>query len=143
MWSATDRWFFHLDEDGRRDLRWTAQMFKLIGSGVLDGEELEGLISHLNEDEFLSAYGLHSMSKLDPAFDQEDIDNGGGGNYTAFQARAPDRTAFHHFTRSNFAPAVCPEATSLARSDHRPGGSFSAVAKETVTGRPRISTFRA
>jgi hypothetical protein len=87
MWSREDKWFFHLDEDLQPDLRWTVQMFKLIASEVLDEEELDGLIGHLNEDEFLSAYGLHSMSKLDPAFDQEDIDNGGGGNYTAFTPR--------------------------------------------------------
>ena len=52
---------------------------------------MEGLISHLNEDEFLSAWGLHSMSKLDPAFDQVDIDNGGGGNYTAFTPQVIER----------------------------------------------------
>ncbi len=91
MWSPEDRWFHHLDEERRPDLRWTVQMFKLIGSEVLDEEELDGLLSHLNEDEFLSAYGLHSMSKLDPAFDQEDIDNGGGGNYTAFTPQIIER----------------------------------------------------
>ena len=41
-------------------------------------------MSHLNEQEFLSDYGLHSMSKLDIAYDQVDIDNGGGGNCTSF-----------------------------------------------------------
>ena len=44
-------------------------MFKPIGSGVLDKECEQGLLSHLNEDEFLSAYGLHSLSKRDPAYD--------------------------------------------------------------------------
>ena len=66
-------------------------MLKLLGSGVLDGEQVEGLISHLNEREFLSAFGLHSMSKLDPAYDQIDIDNGGGGNYTAFTPQIIER----------------------------------------------------
>jgi hypothetical protein len=45
------------------------------------------LVSHLNDDEFLSAYGLHSIAKQDPAYDQVDIDNGGGGNYVAFTPR--------------------------------------------------------
>jgi len=44
------------------------------------------LISHLNEREFLSEYGLHSISKLDAAFDQADVDHGGGGSYVAFPA---------------------------------------------------------
>ncbi len=91
MWSAEDGWFRHLDENFAPDLRWTVQMFKLIGCGVLDEDQLEGLLSHLNEDEFLSAWGLHSMSKLDPAYDQIDIDNGGGGNYTAFTPQIIER----------------------------------------------------
>ncbi len=91
MWSPEDRWFSHLDENYSPALCTTVQMFKLLGSGVLDGEQVEGLISHLNEREFLSAFGLHSMSKLDPAYDQIDIDNGGGGNYTAFTPQIIER----------------------------------------------------
>jgi glycogen debranching enzyme len=52
----------------------------------LDQEVESGLLSHLNEKEFLSDYGLHSISKLDPAYDQVDIDHGGGGSYVAFPA---------------------------------------------------------
>jgi len=91
MWSPEHRWFSHLDENFNRDVRWTVQMFKPIGSPVLDDEEAEGLVSHLNDDEFLSAWGLHSMSKLDPAYDQVDIDNGGGGDYTAFTPQIIER----------------------------------------------------
>lgn len=91
MWDPAHRWFSHLDENFSPDLRWTVQMFKLIGSGVLDEEELEGLVSHLNENEFLSRWGLHSLSKLDPAYDQVDIDNGGGGNYSAFTPQIIER----------------------------------------------------
>ena len=50
------------------------------------GKKELGLLSHLNEREFLSDYGLHSISKLDPAYDQVDIDHGGGGSYVAFPA---------------------------------------------------------
>ena len=91
MWSPEHRWFFHLDENFNPDLRWTVQMFKPIGGPALDDEQVDGLISHLNDDEFLSAWGLHSMSKLDPAYDQIDIDNGGGGNYTAFTPQIIER----------------------------------------------------
>ena len=59
-------------------------MFKFINSGVIDQKERDGLVSHLNEKEFLSKYGLHSMSKTDEAYDQDDIDNGGGGICTHF-----------------------------------------------------------
>jgi hypothetical protein len=66
-------------------------MFKLFGGGVLDAEEEAGLLSHLNETEFLSAQGLHSMSKTDVAYDQVDIDNGGGGNCTCFPPQIAER----------------------------------------------------
>ena len=66
-------------------------MFKPIGSGVLDSECEQGLVSHLNEREFLSDYGLHSLSKRDPAYDQLDIDNGGGGICTSFPCQVIER----------------------------------------------------
>jgi hypothetical protein len=59
-------------------------MFKLFSTGFLDHEMEAGLLSHLNEKEFLSDYGLHSIAKHDPAYDQVDIDNGGGGICTCF-----------------------------------------------------------
>jgi len=87
LWSPQHRWFYFRFDNGVKDLRYTVQMFKMINSGVLDREQQQGLISHLNTEEFLSDYGLHSMSKKDPAYDQVDIDNGGGGNYVAFTPR--------------------------------------------------------
>jgi hypothetical protein len=48
-------------------------------------------LSHLNEKEFLSEYGLHSMSKQDIAYDQVDIDNGGGGICTCFPPQIMER----------------------------------------------------
>ena len=59
-------------------------MFMLINNGVLDKEQEKGLLTHLNDKEFLGSFGLHSISKTDPAYDQVDIDNGGGGCYNAF-----------------------------------------------------------
>ncbi len=91
MWNSGEGWFYHLDENYTPGVCYTVQMFKPVGSAVLDEEELAGLLSHLNDDEFLSAYGLHSMSKQDPAYDQVDIDNGGGGNYTAFTPQVIER----------------------------------------------------
>lgn len=84
LWNEDKKWYDFIDADGNRDIRYTVQMFKFIASGVIDEHEREGLISHLNETEFLSEYGLHSMSKLDTQYDQDDIDNGGGGICTHF-----------------------------------------------------------
>jgi len=91
LWDAQTRWFRFEDSQGKTDLRYTVQMFKIIGSGVLDEECEEGLLGHLNENEFLSAFGLHSLSKRDPAYDQLDIDNGGGGICTSFPAQIIER----------------------------------------------------
>jgi hypothetical protein len=84
LWNEDAQWYDFIDADGNRDIRYTVQMFKFINSGVIDKKEREGLISHLNDREFLSKFGLHSMSKLDTQYDQDDIDNGGGGICTHF-----------------------------------------------------------
>ncbi|MBQ8249821.1 MAG: hypothetical protein IJY93_08105, partial [Clostridia bacterium] len=84
LWNDEAKWYDFIDAAGNRDIRYTVQMFKFINSGVIDKYERDGLVSHLNESEFLSKFGLHSMSKLDPQYDQDDIDNGGGGICTHF-----------------------------------------------------------
>lgn len=83
LWNDDAKWYDYI-AGGKRDIRYTVQMFKFLNSPVIDDYEREGLISHLNEREFLSRFGLHSMSKLDIAYDQDDIDNGGGGICTHF-----------------------------------------------------------
>jgi hypothetical protein len=83
LWDENAGWFRFISE-GKADYRYTVQMFKLIDNPVLDQDMLEGLLGHLNEREFLSEFGLHSMSKQDVAYDQVDIDNGGGGICSVF-----------------------------------------------------------
>ncbi len=91
LWDADARWFRFEDGQGHADLRYTIQIFKLFGSGVLDANEEAGLLAHLNETEFLSEYGVHSLSKTDIAYDQVDIDNGGGGACTCFPPQIAER----------------------------------------------------
>ena len=50
----------------------------------MDEKERAGLVSHLNEREFLSWLGMYNLSKMDSQYDQDDIDNGGGGICTFF-----------------------------------------------------------
>lgn len=83
LWSEKDQWFL-FEADKKKDLRYTNFMYTLIGTGVFDQEVEQGLMSHLNDREFLGEYGIHSLSKLDPAYDQVDLDHGGGGSYVAF-----------------------------------------------------------
>ena len=66
-------------------------MYKLIHSDVLDSEELDGLLSHWNEKEFLGEYGVHSLALTDPWFDPNDVDNGGPGACTDFGPQIAER----------------------------------------------------
>jgi len=91
LWDPQTRWFDFLDGKGRKDTRYTVQIFKLLGSSVLDAEEESGLLGHFNQREFYSQFGLHSMSKTDVAYDQIDIDNGGGGSYVGFPPQIAER----------------------------------------------------
>jgi len=91
LWDPDLRWFRFKDAAGNTDLRYTVQLFKLVNSPVLDAEQRAGLLSHLNETEFLSEFGLHSMAKTDIAYDQVDIDNGGGGACTCFPPQIAER----------------------------------------------------
>lgn len=90
FWDENEQWWSFKDPTGRSEFRYTMQMFKVIGSGVLDEEE-ELMIGRLNEEEFLSEYGFHSISKKDPAYDQVDIDNGGGGACCCFPPQIAER----------------------------------------------------
>ena len=85
------KWFTYEDDKGNKDARYTVQMFYLLNSDVIDEEIKEGLLSHLNNQEFFSDYGIHSMSKKDSAYDQVDIDNGGGGTRTLFPPEIAER----------------------------------------------------
>lgn len=91
MWSKKHKWLYNFDEKWNKNILYTIQMYKFIESGVLDKEQITGLLSHLNEKEFLSDYGLHSLSKQDIAYDQIDTDNGGGGIYTGFAPQIIER----------------------------------------------------
>ena len=70
------------------------QMFKALGWGdwVLDADVSTALVKHLmNPREFLGPYGVHSLSKLDPAYDENDVDNGGPGACVSFAPALVDR----------------------------------------------------
>jgi len=83
LWSAEKRWFDNLYPDGSRNSVYSNLMFDLLGTGVLTAEERLGLLSHLNDNEFLGPYSLYSMSRQDVVhWDRVDADWGGGGSYT-------------------------------------------------------------
>ena len=94
LWDAQAGWFDNVETGGRRDRRWTMQMFKALGWGdwALDRDMEAALVRHLmDESEFLGPYGLHSLSKKDPAYDVNDVDNGGPGACVSFAPAVVDR----------------------------------------------------
>jgi hypothetical protein len=83
LWNPGQRWFDNMYPDGGREPVYSNLLFDLIGTDVLTGEERLGLLSHLNDNEFLGPYGLYSMSRQDREhWDRVDADWGGGGSYT-------------------------------------------------------------
>ncbi len=92
LWDAEAGWFRCRCADGESKLRWTMQMFKAFGGGALDPEVEAAMLKHLmNPQEFLGDYGVHSLSKLDPAYDESDPDNGGPGACPSFAPAICDR----------------------------------------------------
>lgn len=94
LFDRENGWYLAIGPDGKKYLRYTMQMFKAMGWNhwALDAEDEDALIRHLmNTKEFLGECGLHSLSKLDPAYDEFDIDNGGPGACVSFTPAVIDR----------------------------------------------------
>ena len=94
LWDADVGWFRAICSDGQPTIRWTMQMFKALGWGrlALDADVEDALVRHLmNPKEFLGDYGVHSLSKLDVAYDVNDVDNGGPGACPSFAPAICDR----------------------------------------------------
>ena len=96
LWDSKAGWFDNIDtsKGGRRDRRWTMQMFKVLGWGdwAIDDDVENALVRHLmDETEFLGPFGIHSLSKKDIAYDENDVDNGGPGACVSFAPAVIDR----------------------------------------------------
>lgn len=81
LWSEEKKWFLTIDTLGNRHFSPSIQIFDMLRCGVFSKEQEIKIISHLNETEFLSRYGVHSLSKKDPGYDINDADWGGPGVY--------------------------------------------------------------
>lgn len=82
LWSDSYGWYLTRDRQGKLHFCPTIQIFDLLRCGVMSEKQQERVLRHLNDDEFLSEYGVHSLSKLDPGYDPHDADWGGPGVYT-------------------------------------------------------------
>jgi hypothetical protein len=83
LWDEKDGWFVNLYPDGSKQLVLSYHLFDLLDAGILSPHQREAMIGRLKEGEFLGPLGMYSMSKADRAhWDLEDVDFGGGGQYT-------------------------------------------------------------
>ena len=81
LWDQDLKWFRCLDQERKPRVCYSIQIFDLLREELLSPEQAKGLVGHLNEREFLSQWGVHSLSKVDPGYDPSDIDWGGPGVY--------------------------------------------------------------
>lgn len=81
LWSEEKNWFFTKDTTGVRHFCPSIQVFDMLRCGVLTKAQERKILTHLNEREFLSEYGVHSLSKEEPGYDLNDADWGGPGVY--------------------------------------------------------------
>ncbi|MBO4345899.1 MAG: hypothetical protein J5833_09080 [Victivallales bacterium] len=94
LFSKKEGWFKCLSAEGLTIFRYTVQMFKALGWGdwVFEPEAEKALVKHLmSEKEFLGPFGVHSLSKTDPAYYEGDVDNGGPGSCVSFPAAIIER----------------------------------------------------
>ncbi len=88
LWDEKDQWFVNLYPDGSRQLVFNYHLFDLLDAGILSPHQRDAMLSHMKEGEFLAPLGMYSMSKADRAhWDLEDVDFGGGGQYTGTPLR--------------------------------------------------------
>jgi hypothetical protein len=81
LWNRDRNWMDMVDLEGNHRTVFTVQVFDLLRLGILPRNVADGILTHLNDREFLSNYGLHSLSKTDPGYDERDVDWGGPGAY--------------------------------------------------------------
>jgi hypothetical protein len=83
LWDPSDGWFVNRYPDESQQLVWSYHLYDMLDAGILSPEQQAALIRHLKEGEFLAPLGMYSISKVDRVhWDLEDVDWGGGGQYT-------------------------------------------------------------
>lgn len=88
MWNEKLGWFDNYYPDGTRGTIWTFHLFDLLGTDFLPDDQVNGLVSHLQEGEFLGEYGVYSIARRDTVhWDLIDSDWGGGGQYAGMPGR--------------------------------------------------------
>ena len=81
LWSSSISWFNALNASLTSTTAYSIQIYDLLRADIPTSTQADGIITHLNTTEFLSKYGIHSLSKTDSGYDTTDVDWGGPGVY--------------------------------------------------------------
>ncbi|NOU59873.1 MGH1-like glycoside hydrolase domain-containing protein [Marinifilum caeruleilacunae] len=88
LWNQELAWFDNLYPDGSKTSIWTYHLFDMLGADYLSDQQSYGLVSHLQEGEFLGKFGVYSIARRDSVhWDLIDSDWGGGGQYAGMPGR--------------------------------------------------------
>jgi hypothetical protein len=88
LWNEDEGWFDNLYPDGSKEAIWTNHLFDALGTDFLTGNQVNKLVGHIREGEFLGKYGLYSIARRDTVhWDLIDSDWGGGGQYAGMPGR--------------------------------------------------------
>lgn len=83
LWDDRVKWFKSIYPDGYQDYVYSIQVFDILRTGICTAGMKDAVIAHLKEGQFLSGYGVESISKEDKIHHEVvDSDWSGGGAYT-------------------------------------------------------------
>jgi len=138
LWDKTNQWFVSLDLNRKPQNCYSIQIFDLLRADLVRGKQAEAMIQRLNENEFLSQWGVHSLSKADKGYDPTDIDWGGPGVYAGDAPELAADLLSAGFTRKgidvlqrilwwNAFPYI-PQAVRADSQDYRRDGRANVIA---------------
>jgi len=89
LWKEDLGWYTNfLAPDDYESTIWSYIMFDALDTKVISDKQKQRIAEHLKDGEFLSKTGLFSISLIDEIhWDLEDVDWGGGGQYSGHPAR--------------------------------------------------------
>jgi hypothetical protein len=83
LWDGRKKWFACVYPNGYRDFVYSIQVFDALRAGVCTADMKQAILSHLRAGDFLSEYGVESISKEDSVHHEVvDSDWSGGGAYS-------------------------------------------------------------
>lgn len=81
LWNSEKKWMNSLDSEHKPTTAYSVQIFDVLRTGALDPPRQDALVTHLNTGEFLTPWGILSLSAKDEGYDPTDVDWGGPGIY--------------------------------------------------------------